>query len=314
MSARVFITDSDFGDDAVEREVLADVCDLEMLQLVGEDELIAACAGADALLVQWAPIGERVLRALPGLRIVVRYGIGLDNIDLAAAAALGVEVRNVDDYCLEEVSDHAVAAVRAANRRLLDYDRAVKAGSWGPAVAPAPLPPAEDPVGVAGYGRIGQRVARQLAHAGHPIVVWDPPAAALAREHGHAVVETPLALAAASNHLTLHVPATPETAAVVGEELLAALGPAGHLVNTARGALVDEAALLRWLDAHAHARATLDVLAAEPPAALSRRLGEHPRVSASPHVAYLSSASLPRLRRTAAGHVREALLRQETAV
>src|ERR1044072_319773 len=114
---RAFITDSDFGDDAIERAVLADVCELVRVHARSEDEVIGACAGAHALLVQWAPIGERVLRALPDLRIVARYGVGLDNVDLVVAAELGVEVRNVDDYCLGEVSDHAAAAIGAANRR-----------------------------------------------------------------------------------------------------------------------------------------------------------------------------------------------------
>ncbi|HEU4701979.1 MAG TPA: C-terminal binding protein [Conexibacter sp.] len=308
---RAFITDSDFGDDSIEREALAGACELVRAHARSEDEVIEACAGAHALLVQWAPITERVLRALPELRVVVRYGIGLDNVDLVAAAHLGVTVRNVDDYCLGEVSDHAVAAICAANRRLADYDRAVKGGAWGPDVASAPLPPAEDPVGIAGYGRIGQRVARRLAATGHPIVVWDPPAEALAREHGHAVAQTPVELAAASNHLTLHVPATSETKGLVGDAVLAALGPAGHVVNSARGALVDEEALLRWLDAAPAARASLDVLASEPPTGTSRQLASHPQALVSPHVAYLSSASLPRLRRTAAGYVREALVAEQ---
>lgn len=305
---RVVITDSDFGDDAIEREVLGDLAEVVTLQARTEEAVIEGCAGAEALLVQWAPITDRVLEALPGMRIVVRYGIGLDNIDLDAAAARGVEVRNVDDYCIDEVASHAVAAIAAANRRLPAYDRATKAQLWGPAVAPMPLAPSEDPVGIAGYGRIGRQVAARLASAGHPIVVWDAFAEERARADGHAIAADIVALAHAVNHLTLHIPATAETHGIVGDEVLAALGAAGHVVNTARGALVDEPAMLRWLDANPDALASLDVFATEPPTDVSRALCAHAGVAASPHVAYLSTGSLPRLRRTAAGHVRDALL------
>jgi D-3-phosphoglycerate dehydrogenase len=303
----VVITDSNFGDDAIEREVLGDQATLETAAAVEPAEVIAAGDGAAGLLVQFAQIDASVFEALGSLRVVVRYGIGLDTIDLDAAAAHGVTVRNVDDYCLDEVADHTAAAVAAASRRLTAFDRQVKAGGWSPHLAAAPLPPSEDPVGVAGFGRIGSAVASRLGAAGHPVLVWDPLAEGRVATAGLESVSSLAELAERVNHLCLHVPATAETVGLVDAALLERLGPCGHLVNSARGALVDEQALLAWLDAAPDAFASLDVLVAEPPHGTGAALAAHSQVLVTPHVAYLSAVSLPRLRRTAARYVLEGL-------
>ena len=188
------ITDSNFGDDTIEREVLGGRVALKTASTSEPAEVIAAAAGASALLVQFARIDATVFEALDSLRVVVRYGIGLDTIDLDAAAAHGVTVRNVDDYCIDEVADHTAAAIAAASRRLISFDRAVKAGRWNPQLAAAPLPPGEDPVGVAGFGRIGSAVAGRLAVAGHPVIAWDPPAEGRAAGEGFETVPTLVSL------------------------------------------------------------------------------------------------------------------------
>ena len=115
MKPRVVITDSNLGDGSIEHAVLADAFELERHDVTAAADVIAAAHGAIGMLVQWAPITDEVLAALPELRAIVRYGIGLDNIDLDAAARHGVRVRNVDDYCLAEVAD-AVASIYAHNR------------------------------------------------------------------------------------------------------------------------------------------------------------------------------------------------------
>jgi D-3-phosphoglycerate dehydrogenase len=304
----VVITDSDFGDDSIEREVLGSDFSLRQADALDPAAVVTAAAGAAGLLVQWARITAEVFEALDSLEIVVRYGIGLDNIDLEAARAHGVEVRNVDDYCIDEVADHTAAAVRSAGRRLTAYDRCVKEGAWGPHLVSPPLPPGEDPVGVAGFGRIGSAVSSRLIAAGHPVLVWDPPAEERAGEAGIETAATLAQLAERVNHLCLHIPSSPQTAGIVDREILERLGPSGHLVNSARGQLIVESDLLAWLERHPAASASLDVFATEPPAGESAIVAHHPQVLATPHVAYLSTASLPRLRRTAATHVREALI------
>lgn len=303
----VVITDSNFGSDDIEREVLGDAVLVRAAQARSEDEVVAAAQGAEALLVQWAPITAGVLERLPSVRVVVRYGIGLDNVDLDAAARRGVVVRNVDDYCIEEVAGHAIGLIGAVNRRLFDYDRGVKSGAWRPDLAPDPPPVERDPVGVVGLGRIGREVARLAQALGHPVYAWDPYLSPAdfdgATPHG-SLVE----LALAVNHLTIHAPATPETDGMVDAAVVEALGPLGHLVNTSRGASVDEPALLHALDAGTLGWASLDVFTSEPPAGVAAKIAAHPRVIATPHVAYRSLVSVAKLRRSAAEAVKGVLV------
>lgn len=298
MRKKIVITDTNLGDGSLEHAVLDGEFDVTLADARTEDAVIESAAGADGILVQWAPITDRVLAALPRLAVVVRYGIGLDNIDLDAARRRDVVVSNVDDYCLAEVADHAAASVYAHNRRLSPASRSVADNGWTTAGIAAPLPPADDPVGIAGYGRIGREVAARVAALGFPVHVWDPfvtdPGPGVT---GHATL---LELAAAVNHLSLHIPSTAQTRGIVDDPVLAALGPAGHLVNTARGALVDEPALLAALDDGRLGFASLDVLATEPPVEVSAVLAAHPRVLATPHIAYLSTVSLPALQTRAA--------------
>ncbi|MFI0367064.1 C-terminal binding protein [Actinomadura sp. 1N219] len=301
----VVITDTNLGDGSHEREALGGGHRVAAHQARTEDEVLAVAAEADALLTQWAPITRRVLEGLPRLRAVVRYGIGLDTIDLAAAADLGVQVGNVDDYCLAEVADHAAASIYARNRRLTEGSRGYSSRGWTTEGIARPRPPAEDPVGIAGFGRIGRSLAVRVRALGFPVHVWDP----LVEDMPDDVTVWPTLpeLAAAVRHLSLHLPSTAETRGIAGRDVLAALGPDGHLVNTARGALVDEAALLDVLDSGELGFASLDVLSSEPPEDVSARVADHPRVLVTPHIAYLSTRSLPRLRVRAAEKVRELL-------
>lgn len=304
---KVVITDSNLGEGAVERQILPQDIACEKHQVVTEDEVIAVGHGAAGLLVQWAPITRRVLESLPDLRVVVRYGIGLDNIDLDAADELGVEVRNVDDYCLDEVAEHTVALIQSVSRRLRDFDAVVSGGGWFPAPVPPPSLVAEDPVGIVGLGRIGRGVAERAASLGYPVFAWDPYAPSTAAD-GVERVDSLLELAAAVNHLTLHCPATADTNGLVDAEVLTALGPLGHLVNTSRGALVDEAALRSALDDGRLGWASLDVLVTEPPAGPSADLLGHPRILLTPHVGWYSTGAKLRLQERAATQMRDALL------
>ena len=295
---KVVITDSTLGDGSHERDALGDGYLVEKHQVSTEDDVVAVADGADGLLVQWAPITGAVLAALPRLRAVVRYGIGIDNIDVAAAERAGVAVGNVDDYCIDEVADHATAAIYAHNRRLVVGSRAVVANGWTTEGIGRPSPPADDPVGIAGFGRIGRAVGHRLQALGFPVHVWDPylPDVPDGVERWDSIT----AMAEAVGHLTLHTPLTDTTEGLVSHDELTALGPGGHLVNTARGGLVDEGALLAALDEGRLGFASLDVLATEPPRGASAALAAHDRVLVTPHIAYLSTRSLPTLRVRAA--------------
>jgi len=302
---RIVITDTNLGDGSHERAELEPEFAVDVYDVTTEDGVIDVAREADGLLVQWAPITDRVLSALPNLRSVVRYGIGLDNIDLEAAQRLGVHVSNVDDYCINEVADHAAAAIYAQNRRLIPSARNYAASGWTTEGISQPLPPQQDPVGVAGFGRIGRAVAARVGALGFEVHVWDPFVSEVA--DGVVVHETLNDLAASVNHLTLHMPSTEQTAGMIDADVLAALGEQGHLVNTARGALVDEPALLAALGDASLGFASLDVLSSEPPTGIAEQIAAHDRVLITPHTAYLSTESLPQLRLRAAQILRDLL-------
>jgi D-3-phosphoglycerate dehydrogenase / 2-oxoglutarate reductase len=303
--AKVVIADTNLGDGSIEREVLTPRFELEVADVKTGEEVVAVAGEADGLLVQWAPITDEVLAALPNLKAIVRYGIGLDNIDLEAASARGVAVHNVDDYCLDEVADHSVAGIYAHNRRLGLAGRRIVEKGWSLDGIPQPLPPGKDPVGIAGFGRIGREAAARVAALGFPIHVWDPFIDTFPRDvtaHDDLVD-----LAGAVNHLTLHMPLTADTAGMIDRAVLDALGAGGHLVNTARGGLVAEDDLLAALTQGTLGFASLDVLSSEPPVGVAAEIAVHHRVLATPHMAYLSTESLPLLQRRAAEIMRDAL-------
>ncbi len=302
---KVVIADTNLGDGSIEREVLTPEFELDVADAKTGEDVVAVAGEADGLLVQWAPITDEVLAALPNLKAIVRYGIGLDNIDLDAAKIRGVEVRNVDDYCLDEVADHSVAGIYAHNRRLAFAGRQVVEEGWSLAGISQPLPPGKDPVGIAGFGRIGREAAARVSALGFPVNVWDPFIENFPRDvTSH---ETLADLAGAVNHLTLHMPLTADTAEMIDGPVLAALGSRGHLVNTARGGLVNEDDLLAALNEGALGFASLDVFSSEPPTGIAAEIAKHRRVLATPHMAYLSTESLPLLQRRAAEILRDVL-------
>jgi D-3-phosphoglycerate dehydrogenase / 2-oxoglutarate reductase len=291
---------------SIEREGLGAGYEVAIAGATTEEEVIEVALEAEGLFVNMAPVTKKVLRALPKLRALVRYGVGMDNVDCDEAAVLGIAALNVPDYAVGEVAQHAVSMVIARARRLIEFDKAVKAGAWGPDIIPAPVPSDEDTVGLAGFGNIGRRTAEILRANGFPVIAWDP----YVPEDAFVGVERVLSLAelvGRARHVSLHLPATEATIGMVNREILDKLGPEGHLVNTGRGPVVDEAALLTALDAGAIAWASLDVWATEPPNEATARLVVHPRVTATPHVAYLSTQSQARLRRLAALRLKAAL-------
>ena len=295
--AIVVVTDTDLGDGSIERQVLRDH-DLRFAPSTDAEAIVTAAPDADGLLVQWARIDDALLARLPRLRSIVRYGIGLDNVDLDGAAARGIRVANVPDYCIDEVAAHAVAFVLARARRLVAYAGNAERGQWNLDGVDLPKAPADDPVGVAGLGRIGTVVATQLAALGHPVFAWDPYAPSW--PEGIQRVETLVDLAAQVNHLSLHVPMLPATEHIADALVFAALGPGGHLVNTSRGGLVNEQDLLSALSAGTLGFASLDVLSSEPPSGYAALLVQHPSTMVTPHAAYVSDTAKIRLQQRAA--------------
>lgn len=257
---------------------------------LGEDELIARLAGVVATIAGIEPYTERVFEAAPELRCIARFGVGFDQIDLDAARRHGVTVVMAFGSNHEAVADHALALMAALAHRTLAYDRRVREGSWG-TLRHRGLHGAV--VGIVGFGRIGRALARRCRGFASRILVADPMVEADTVRHlGCEPVELDTLLREA-DFVSLHCPATPETKHLIDAHRLSLMRPTAYLVNTARGALVDEAALIQALRQGRIAGAGLDVFESEPPAG-SPLLGLE-NVVLSPHVAGLSEDAIRRM-------------------
>jgi len=249
---------------------------------------LAGLAGADALMVTVQEVTKEVLAAMPACKVVARVGTGLDSIDLDEAARRGVQVTYVADYSVDEVSTHAIALVLAWARRIPQYLDLVRAGQWNSVGAGTIRRLSEQTLGIAGFGRIGQAAAAKGRGLGLRVLVCDPYRSDEdIRTAGYEPARWDRLLAE-SDFISLHVPLTPDSERLIDEAALRAMKPTAVLVNTARGALVDEAALAAAIGAGEIAGAALDVLAAEPPAADSPLLAD-PRVLITPHGAWYST-------------------------
>lgn len=254
--------------------------------------------GAAGLIVALHPLAAAAFEAMAGdVRIVGRAGIGLDSIDLDAAQRRGVAVLHQPEYATNEVATHAVAMLLALHRRLIRADQVARA-SWSSPVGEI-YPIEESRVGVVGCGRIGRAVIERLRPFAAAVVVFDPYADTL--PPGCERAPSLESLLERSHIVTLHVPLTPETGALIGREELGLMQPGALLVNVSRGGLIDEAALADALQAGSLGGAALDVLTAEPPPPDAPMLSA-PRTLLSPHMAWYSTSSERRLKRqTVAG-------------
>jgi D-3-phosphoglycerate dehydrogenase len=308
----VVISDHTYGDVSIEAGVLAGLGPAVRLldpQCHTGPALAAHAAEADAILNQYCPVDASVIASLGRCRVIARYGVGTDTVDLAAATAHGIAVTHVPDYCVDEVSDHALALLLAMARRVVQADAWVHQGHWdlGPARPVARL--RGQTLGLLGCGRIAQALARKAQALGLHVRAhdpWVPPAAMQAV--GIEAVDLQ-GLARSADFLSVHVPLTAETRGLVGEALLRLMKPTAVLINTSRGPVVDEEALAAALAAGRLAGAALDVLAHEPPAA-DHPLRRLPQVLLTPHMAWYSREAEGELRRRAGASV-VAVLRGE---
>ncbi len=268
------------------------------------DEVIRAATDAEALVLQYAPITEAVLAALPQLHIVSLPMIGVDPVDVEAASRYGVWVANVPDACFKETAVHALALALGLIRHVPFLDRTVRAGGWGYNSTGVLRRPGNLTFGILGLGRIGRYVASCAAPIFRRVLGYDP---LMAKEQWPAGVERAeglISLFKNSDILTLHVPLTRETRGLVGSALLAEMRPGAYLVNVSRGPVVDPLALVDALDSHHLAGAALDVFEKEPPDK-DDRLRTHPRVLLTPHAAFYSVESDEEARTRSIGNIIE---------
>jgi len=270
-------------------------------------ELARQVADADHVITQFAPITADVIAAMRKVRVIVRYGVGVDNVDLEAARARGITVCNVPDYCTDEVADHTLALALAATRHVVANCNRVREGQWGLAVPLAAMKTLADlTTGVVGFGRIGREVVRRLRAFKGRVLVHDPvvPAPEI-RNAGCEAVGFDDVLRH-SDLLTLHCPSTPQTRHMLRRETIARMKPGAILVNVGRGDLVESAALLEALQRGHLAAAALDVFEAEPLPPDSPLLRMN-NVIVSSHIASASEKAVRKLRETAAGIIASAI-------
>jgi D-3-phosphoglycerate dehydrogenase len=302
----VTVSDHPFGTGlGVERAVL-DPLDVELALAPSTDEetLAELASRSAAMLVCYAPIPRRVITAAAegGCRVIARYGIGYDNVDVAAATQAGIVVTNVPDYCLDEVADHTIALLLASARGVVRASERVRKGGWEPGSTVHSLRGGR--LALIGLGRIGQKVAERARVFGLTVVAYDPfvrdcsPEIELAQSFAEAVAQ--------ADYVSLHVPMSAETRHLVDDDAIALMQRAPVLVNTSRGGLVDLDAVLRALDGGNLSGVALDVTEPEPLPA-EHPLRSHPRALVTPHMAFYSEEAQEELQRRAADEVARAL-------
>jgi len=280
--------------------------EVRMARSGSADDILAVAREADAVLVTYARLTGDLLRELRRCKVIGRFGLGVDNIDIPAATACGITVTYVPDYCLHEVSDHAMALLLALARKIPFSDRLVQSGRWEmPAVVPIRRLVGRV-LGLVGFGHIPRALAPKAKAFGLRVVTHDPfvPPDVLASAGVEGVSFD--ALLAMSDYVSIHAPLLPATRGLFNGATFAKMKKGALLINTARGPLIDEAALIAALDAGQVGGAALDVVAAEPLAADSKLKGRD-NVILTPHTAFYSVEALDELQTKCASDVARVL-------
>lgn len=306
---KVVISDYDFGDIAVERNILEPAgIRVVGLQAKSEENLIPEARSCDAVINQYARVGAKTIAAMERCKVIARYGVGVDIVDVEAATARNVLVTNVRDYCTEEVADHAMALLLALARKLPQYNSASHAGTWH-WKSGQPIHRLHGRIlGIVSFGRIGQAIAARAKAFGLRIMAYDPYVADdMIAAHGAERADHDTVIAQA-DYLMMQVPMTPETRHFLGEAELGRMKRGAIIINAGRGPTIDNAALARALQSGQIAAAGLDDLEEEP----AKRRAWDPtgnplmaleNVLVTPHSAYYSEESIRMAREVAAQEV-----------
>ena len=298
----VGVSDSVFPNLDPAREVLSKIGgELHLAEAPTPEAIMKVAVDADAMLVTYAKITGEMIQQMKRCRVISRFGIGVDNVDIPVATSKGIVVTKVPDYCIDEVSDHAMALLLALVRKIPFSNAQVHSGRWEmPAVVPIHRLRGSV-LGLAGFGRIPQLMAPKAQAFGMKVVTYDPfvPADVLKRAavEGVSFAE----LLKSSDYISVHTPLMPETKHLFNAEAFRQMKPTAYLVNTARGPIIDEDALAAALDARQLAGAGLDVMTQEPPK--NSPLFGRDNVLLTPHTSFYSVESLVELQTKAADEV-----------
>ena len=298
----VAVTDSVFPNLDGARKVVSRVgAELRLAKAPTAEAIVEVARDADAVLITYAKLTTEIIEQMTKCRIISRFGIGVDNVDIATATRKGIVVTKVPDYCIDEVSDHAMALLLALVRKIPLANARVQAGEWQmPSVVPIHRLRGSV-LGLVGFGRIPQLLAPKAQAFGLRVVACDPyvPEEVMSRARVKRVEFAELVKT--SDYISIHAPLMPETSHLFNAAVFSQMKPTAYLVNTARGPVVDEAALAAALDQHQLAGAALDVVEKEPPSN-SPLLGRD-NVILTPHTGFYSEESLADLQTKAAEEV-----------
>jgi D-3-phosphoglycerate dehydrogenase / 2-oxoglutarate reductase len=304
---KVLVTDYAWNSLAIEQEILGKVgAELIVAQKGSEDELAELAHDAEGILTCWKPVTRRVIEQAIKCQAIGRYGIGLDNIDVQCATTMGIVVTNVPAYCVDEVSEHAMALLLSCARKVPLYDKAAKSGTYDVRAGGPIYRIRGKTLGIVGFGKIGRAVYEKARGFGLTIVVHDSKVSASAVAAFGIEVVSFEELLNRSDYISIHLPLTSETVRLFNAEAFRRMKSTAFVINTSRGGVVDSLALLKALNDGQIAGAGLDVLAQEPPAS-DDPLVLHAGTIITPHAAFNSEESLQDLETTAATQMADLL-------
>ncbi|RDW22154.1 hydroxyacid dehydrogenase [Oceanobacillus arenosus] len=306
---------SDFEYDSLEIEenlIREQIPDIEFVyaQCRTEEEVIEVAKDVDAIINQYAPLGKKVIESLKDCKVIARYGIGFNTIDVQAATEKNIKVCNVTDYCLDEVSDHAMALLLSLARKVTFLNNKVKDGVWDYKVGTPIFKLRGSVLGLLGLGNIAQKVAKRAQAFGLKVIAYDPfIPREVAKELNVELVEFK-ELFRLSDYISVHTPLNETTIGIVGEEQFKWMKKEAFIINTSRGPIIDEKALIHALVNNEIAGAGLDVLEMEP-IKEDNPLLKMEQVVLNPHVAWHSAESENELKRKTAQNVADVLQDKE---
>jgi D-3-phosphoglycerate dehydrogenase len=302
---KVVITDCDHGSIEEEKKEFTRIgAELILAQIKEEEDLIRICKDADGLLNQYSLLPRKVLEKLPKCKVIGRYGVGIDSVDLKAATDLGIIVANVPDYCVDEVADQALSMMLALIRKTVFFDQRVKSNEWDFRQGRPVQRIKGKTLGLIGSGRIGLEVAKRISAFGVRVMAFDPylqkPPEGIELKDFDTVLKE-------SDFISIHCPLNESTRHLLGEKEFQKMKKKPLIINTSRGPIIDEMALTRALTKAQVSGAGLDVLEKEPPDPKNPLL-KMENVIIAPHISFYSEESISELKRRTAENVSSVLL------
>ena len=303
---KILITDPYHQNFHIEKEILAEInAEVIIGHCKTEEDVIEICSSMDGLLVSYVPIGKKVIENLHKCKVIVKYAVGANNIDLGAATQKGIYVANVPNYCIEEVSTHTVALLLNLVRNILVYDKSIKKGSWNPLIGDPIFRIKNKVLGIIGFGHIGKRVAEKIRPFGLTILIYDPLVNnELISKYGAKKVELKTLLHQ-SDYISLHCPLNKSTKHLIDFTEIEIMKKGVFIINTSRGEIINPKALYKAIKDEKIAGAALDVLEKDPP--FLTDIMNTDKIIYTPHVAWNSVEAEVELRKLAAQEVKRVL-------